>query len=118
MTLRTPDRGGLDETRAYYDAFSKSYERHRRPNSKDGYHAVVDDLEVELCARYGTGKDVLEGGCGTGLILERIQGYARRAPGIDLSPGMLELVTAGVVDVQEGSLTALPFPDATFDLTC
>ena len=114
----TPDRGGLDQTRAYYDEFSKSYERHRRPNSKDGYHALVDDLEVELCARYGTGKDVLECGCGTGLILERIQEHARRAVGIDLSPGMLELARARGLEVEEGSVTALPFEDASFDVTC
>lgn len=115
MTL---EHGGLDETRAYYDEFSKSYERHRRPNREGGYHALVDDLEVELCARYGTGKDVLECGCGTGLILERIQEHARRAVGIDLSPGMLELARSRGLEVQEGSVTALPFPDATFDVTC
>ena len=114
----TAERGGLDQTRAYYDEFSKSYERHRRPNSKDGYHALVDDLEVELCARYGTGKDVLECGCGTGLILERIREHARRAVGIDLSPGMLELARARGLEVEEGSVTALPFEDASFDVTC
>ncbi len=114
----TADHGGLDETRAYYDEFSKSYERHRRPNSQDGYHALVDDLEVDLCARYGAGKDVLECGCGTGLILERIQEFARHAAGIDLSPGMLELARARGLDVREGSVTALPFPDASFDVTC
>jgi ubiquinone/menaquinone biosynthesis C-methylase UbiE len=112
------ERGALDETRAYYDEFSKSYERHRRPNRRDGYHALVDDLEVELCARYGAGKDVLECGCGTGLILERIRGHARHATGIDLSPGMLELARARGLDVHEGSVTELPFADASFDVTC
>ena len=112
------DRGSADVTRAYYDEFSKSYERHRRPNSKDGYHALVDDLEVELCARYGTNKAVLECGCGTGLILERIREHASRAVGIDLSPGMLELARARGLEVEEGSVTALPFPDASFDVTC
>lgn len=111
-----PDRA--DETRAYYDEFSKTYERHRRPNQADGYHALVDDLEIELCARYGTGKDVLECGCGTGLILDRIRQHARRAVGIDLSPGMLELARARGLEVQEGSVTELPFPEATFDVTC
>ena len=98
--MTTPDRGGLDETRAYYDEFSKSYERHRRPNSADGYHALVDDLEVELTARYAAGKDVLECGCGTGLILERIAKTARRAAGIDLSPGMLLLARDRGLEVQ------------------
>lgn len=105
-------------TRAYYDEFSKTYERHRRPNDGDGYHALVDDLEVELCERYGAGLDVLECGCGTGLILERIAPFARRAVGIDLSPGMLERARGRGLDVHEGSVTALPFEDASFDVTC
>lgn len=108
----------LDDTRAYYDEFSKSYEKHRRPNDPGGYHALLDDLEIELVARYGTGKDVLECGCGTGLILERVKEFARRAAGIDLSPGMLSLAKARGLDVREGSVTALPFEDASFDVTC
>jgi ubiquinone/menaquinone biosynthesis C-methylase UbiE len=106
------------KTRAYYDEFSKSYERHRRPNHADGYHALVDDLEVELCERYGRNNDVLECGCGTGLILERIKEFARRAAGIDLSPGMLSIAKDRGLDVREGSVTALPFEDASFDVTC
>lgn len=107
-----------DETRAYYDEFSHSYERHRRPNAQDGYHALVDDLEVELCARYASGKDILECGCGTGLILQRLAEFAHRAVGIDLSPGMLSLARSRGLDVLEGSVTDLPFEDATFDVTC
>jgi ubiquinone/menaquinone biosynthesis C-methylase UbiE len=112
------DERSLDDTRAYYDEFSKSYEKHRRPNDPGGYHALLDDLEIELVARYGTGKDVLECGCGTGLILERLKEVARRAAGIDLSPGMLALAKARGLDVREGSVTALPFEDASFDVTC
>jgi ubiquinone/menaquinone biosynthesis C-methylase UbiE len=105
-------------TRAYYDEFSRAYERHRRPNDANGYHALVDDLEVALVERYGRGKDVLECGCGTGLLLERFGAFARRASGIDLSPGMLEAARARGLDVREGSVTELPFGDATFDVTC
>ena len=107
-----------DATRAYYDEFSHSYEAHRRPNQPHGYHALIDDLEIELVARYGTGKDVLECGCGTGLILDRVRAFARSAPGIDLSPGMLERARARGLDVREGSVTSLPFDDASFDVTC
>ncbi len=105
-------------TRAYYDEFSKIYERHRRPNDANGYHALVDDLEVELCARYGTGREVLECGCGTGLILQRLAEFASRAVGIDLSPGMLDHARERGLEVKEGSVTELPFDDASFDLTC
>jgi len=107
-----------DETRAYYNEFSKHYEDHRRPNDPSGYHALLDDLEIELVERYGAGKDVLECGCGTGLILDRVKRFARRAVGIDLSPGMLALAQERGLDVHEGSVTALPFEDATFDVTC
>lgn len=110
--------GSLDANRKYYDEFSKIYERHRRPNDADGYHALVDDLEVELAARYGTGRDILECGCGTGLILERLAQFGRRAAGIDLSPGMLELARSRGLEVREGSVTDLPFDDASFDVTC
>jgi ubiquinone/menaquinone biosynthesis C-methylase UbiE len=105
-------------TRAYYDEFSAAYEAHRRPNQADGYHALIDDLEVELVRRYGEGKDVLECGCGTGLLLERFASFARAAKGIDLSPGMLSQALARGLDAVEGSVTQLPFDDASFDVTC
>ncbi len=113
-----PADHSLDATREYYDEFSKSYEKHRRPNEADGYHVLVDDLEIDLCARYGTGRDILECGCGTGLILERLARFARRAAGIDLSPGMLDHARERGLEVKEGSVTALPFEDASFDVTC
>src|SRR5262245_18809063 len=110
--MHIESRDHHDATRAYYDEFSASYERHRRPNHADGYHALIDDLEVELCERYGRNNDVLECGCGTGLILDRIAAFARRAAGIDLSPGMLSVASDRGLDVREGSVTDLPFRDS------
>ncbi len=107
-----------EHTRAYYNEFAKRYEAERRPNQPDGYHALVDDLEVELVERYGRGKDVLEVGCGTGLLLERFAKFASSAKGIDLSPGMLHLATARGLDAREASATAIPFDDHSFDVVC
>jgi ubiquinone/menaquinone biosynthesis C-methylase UbiE len=106
----------LSSTRAYYDEFANAYERHR--HDPRGYHAMLDDLEIDLTERYGAGRDVLEAGCGTGLLLDRIAKFARTAKGIDLSPGMLEQARARGLDVREGSVTALPFDSASFDVTC
>ena len=50
---------------------------------------MLDDLEVEIVERYGAGRQVLEVGCGTGLLLDRVAHFARGARGIDLSAGML-----------------------------
>jgi ubiquinone/menaquinone biosynthesis C-methylase UbiE len=110
--------GSHDSNREYYDAFSRGYERIRGKNDPGGYHELLDNLEAGYVERFGLGRDVLEVGCGTGLVLERIKKFARTAKGVDLSPGMLEKARARGLDVVEGSATALPFPDATFDVTC
>jgi ubiquinone/menaquinone biosynthesis C-methylase UbiE len=106
------------DTRTYYDEFSKGYERLRGSNDPGGYHALVDDLEVDFASRFAAGGDLLEVGCGTGLLLERLAKVARKAEGIDLSPGMLGKARERGLTVQEGTATDLPFPDASFDVTC
>ncbi len=105
-------------TRSYYDEFSRRYEAERRPNRPGGYHALVDDLEVEVVRRYAAGGDLLECGVGTGLLLERFAEFARSAKGIDLSPGMLEGARLRGLSVREASVTSIPFNDQSFDVTC
>jgi ubiquinone/menaquinone biosynthesis C-methylase UbiE len=75
-------------------------------------------LEIEFVRRFSTDRDVLEVGCGTGLLLERIAHFARSTKGIDLSDGMLEKARARGLDVTLGSATDLPFDDARFDVAC
>jgi SAM-dependent methyltransferase len=102
------------QSRAYYDDFSAGYERERHA----GYHAMLDELEVEAVAKYARHVHVLEVGCGTGLVLERLARIARSVKGLDLSPGMAEKARARGLDVVIGSATDIPFPDASFDLAC
>jgi SAM-dependent methyltransferase len=106
------------DNREYYDAFAERYEAHRGGRPGAGYHDLLDELESGFVERYGRGKDVLEVGCGTGLVLERIRRFARSAVGIDLSPKMLELARARQLDVQLGDATRLPFADDSFDVAC
>lgn len=107
-----------EQSRAYYDEFAEHYEDRRAGHVQGGYHDLLDELESDFVRKYGEGKDVLEVGCGTGLVLSRIARFARSNKGIDLSPGMLEKAKARGLDVAVGSATALPFPDASFDVTC
>jgi SAM-dependent methyltransferase len=86
--------GSQESNRAYYDAFADLYEARRGDNHPSGYHELVDELESGYVKRYGAGRDVLEVGCGTGLILRRIQSFAKSAKGVDLSPGLLEKARA------------------------
>jgi len=106
------------DTRAYYDEFSRRYDDRRGGREPGGYHDLIDDLEVDLVERYGGERDILEVGCGTGLLLERIARFARSARGVDLSPGMLARARERGLDVSEASATDLPFEAASFDVAC
>jgi ubiquinone/menaquinone biosynthesis C-methylase UbiE len=101
------------DNRAYYDQFAQNYEDHRH----GGYHLLVDDLESALVLDEARGKDVLEVGCGTGLILRRVAEVARSHVGLDLSEGMLAKARARGLNVVQGSATELPFEDGSFDLS-
>ena len=101
-------------TQAYYDDFSGGYERERGR----GYHGLIDDLEVEVALPLARDARVLEAGCGTGLILERLAPVAEEAWGVDLSPGMLRKAQNRGLNVVVGSVTELPFADESFDMVC
>jgi ubiquinone/menaquinone biosynthesis C-methylase UbiE len=110
--------GSHESNRNYYDTFSETYEDHRGENDPGGYHELLDELETDFVRRYAEGRDVLEVGCGTGLVLRRIQSFAKSAKGVDLSPGMLEKARERGLEVVEGSATELPFADKSFDVAC
>jgi SAM-dependent methyltransferase len=107
-----PDRPSTPTTKEYYDRFSATYDVGRH----EGYHKLIDDLELELIKRYGAGKDVFEAGCGTGLLLRQAADVARQAVGLDLSRGMLGPARQRGLPVVQGSLTAVPLPSESFDL--
>ena len=104
--------GSKAGNRAYYDAFATTYDDGR----DRGYHKLIDDQAAALVQRVGEGRELLEVGCGTGLILERVARFAKRAEGIDLSPGMLQLARERGLEVREGDCKRLPFDDASFDV--
>ena len=107
MTTQAPR-----DNQSYYDEFAAWYERERH----DGYHRMIDDLEVDLLSEHVQGRDVLEVGCGTGLILHRVAQGAKRAVGIDISQGMLEQAQRRGLEVAQADVLALPFEDASFDV--
>ena len=94
----------------YYDEFSATYEQHRH----HGYHVLIDELELAAARQYCRGL-VLEAGCGTGLILHRLEQIADVTVGVDLSAGMLKHASSRGMRVAQSSVDTLPFPDACFD---
>ncbi|MBN1356417.1 class I SAM-dependent methyltransferase [bacterium] len=101
------------DNRKYYDAFAQSYDRSR----KRGYHALIDDLEIKSIETLYPGSTVLEVGCGSGLILERLAEPARMSVGVDLSMGMLKRASQRHRNLIQSDLVCLPFAADRFDLT-
>jgi ubiquinone/menaquinone biosynthesis C-methylase UbiE len=77
---------------------------------------MLDELETAVALPRVRGRDLLEVGCGTGLVLQRLAPHARRAVGVDLSEGMLRRAAARGLRVVQGDAVRLPFRDATFDV--
>jgi ubiquinone/menaquinone biosynthesis C-methylase UbiE len=108
----------LEATRRYYDEFAQRYDDKRGGRVAGGYHDLLDELEMGFLERFATGKEVLEVGCGTGLLLEQMKRFVKSAEGVDLSPGMLERARERGLTVRHGSVTALPFEDRSYDVVC
>jgi len=103
----------LSDNQSYYDAFSSTYDVERL----DGYHTMIDELEFDFLRSFtGPTSTVLEAGCGTGLILQRIRPFVKQANGVDLSLGMLSKAKERGLDVSQADLVSLPFEDNHFDV--
>jgi SAM-dependent methyltransferase len=60
-------------------------------------------------------REIVDLGCGTGAILERL-GNPDKNAGVDLSPVAVAFCRErGLNNVMEGDISALPFPDQSFD---
>ncbi len=99
-------------TKQYYIDFSKWYENERH----HGYHAMLDRLELDILLPLAENRDILEVGCGTGLIMRGLEDTAKSMVGLDISPGMLEEARRRGFNVVEGNAEELPFEDESFDL--
>jgi SAM-dependent methyltransferase len=100
----------MERAQRYYDQFSQTYEEGRG----HGYHQLIDDLELSVARRYCRGR-VLEAGCGTGLILERLARQHPGSLGFDLSAGMLRKARDRRLHVVQSSVAAIPFASNRFD---
>lgn len=99
---------------------AENYERHFVP-------AIARPVSVELLrtADLQPGARVLDVGCGTGVIARRAAetvGAGGSVAGLDVSPDMIAVASAmpvaegAPIEWHQGDATALPFPDASFDV--
>jgi ubiquinone/menaquinone biosynthesis C-methylase UbiE len=97
---------------AYYDKLSEVYDRDRAK----GYFEFVNQFELNTILPHAKGNKVLEVGCGTGILLERVSKVAKRAVGIDLSNEMVKVAKARGLEAKKAFATKIPFKDNSFDI--
>jgi len=89
----------------------------REQYAKGGIGVRYWDYRDRAAFRHLVGNDILDAGCGEGITLEKLVGQfsAARVVGIDTEPENLEICRKHQLPVQEGSVYALPFAEASFD---
>jgi len=109
-----PHASVTQRVRAEYDALAPRYEQRWGPYVRASADATLGRLRLR------PGDRVLDVGCGTGVLLQRIQ-HAQpgvRLAGVDLAPGMLAQARARLpneVALLAADAEALPFPAGSFD---
>ena len=103
-----------DKFVGWYDALKRS----RFSNAFAYGRSKIDALVDELFASLPKGGKVLDVGCGTGEHLQHAIDRGLSASGVEPAPAMLEVARRNVpkAEIHQGVATALPFPDAQFDL--
>ena len=101
--------------RVAYDEVADSYADHLRSTEPE---QPVELAMIDHFASLLTGeRRVLDAGCGAGRLLPLLADLGCRVEGIDLSPGMIRRAQRDHPSfaTRVGSLTELPYPDASFD---
>lgn len=105
-----PERASDGYVKTVFDAFADTFESKLQSLGYKAPGLLVGAVERALANRgaAGTGLDVLDAGCGTGLCAPLLRPMARTLEGVDLSPKMLDLARRrGLYDVLvEAELTA------------
>lgn len=99
---------------SHFDRIATAYDQSLPPHVVEHYLRKRTGFVLEHCPR----GEVLDVGCGTGLLATRLAGAGYGVTGVDPSEGMLEVLRARTpeVDAVRGSGTSLPLADDTFDL--
>lgn len=102
-----PQRAADNYVRGTFDAFSESFDAKLEYLEYQAPKLVAASLARCLGSPAGN-LDLLDAGCGTGLLAAHVASYCRHLVGVDLSSGMLEKARArgGYDSLHESELTA------------
>ncbi|MFA9400906.1 MAG: class I SAM-dependent methyltransferase [Acidobacteriota bacterium] len=105
----------LRSQEAHFDEIAGEYDDSLPTHVVEHYLAK----RVAFVSRLLESGSVLDVGCGTGVLASRLVDHGFEVSGVDPSDGMLDRLRERDprIEARQGSATALPFEDASFDLT-
>lgn len=113
---------GLDAVKHYKSAAWTSTERAQiydrtTSSTSDLTHFVTSEYIGLLNQRIAPRSQVLDLGCGTGVLTKALAALGHDVTGVDISQAMLDKIdtSVGRITLRQGDVYALPFADASFD---
>jgi SAM-dependent methyltransferase len=105
----------VNHAHTHFDDVAAVYDESLPAHVVEHYLRRRSEYVASVCP---PGADVLDVGCGTGTLAARLAAAGYNVTGVDPSEGMLEVLRARGSSVRavQGSGTALPFADDSFDL--
>lgn len=102
----------IEEIKTYYDELASTYDQNRFGNSYGTYIDLQERAYLKKNLPSLNSNAILDLGCGTGRFLD----YASH--GVDISPKMIEVAKGKFPDkdINLGSVSEIPHPDAFFDI--
>ena len=120
-----PDHATRENAVAYFDNHAEYYESSQYRTTRRTFVNARQDRLVSIVAatEMDPASAVLDAGCGPGNLLYPLASRCGHLCAMDASPRMLDLARRNGkqlanVTYQVGSIDALPFADASFDLVC
>lgn len=110
--------------RSIYDDWASSYDKEVTDEAQEYVAPALSGAYLLQALKASTlnGLEILDAGCGTGLVGAHLATLGGKVDGVDLSEGMLEIAgkTKAYRNLQTADLsTRLAFKDGTYDaLTC
>lgn len=112
-------KGMNDQNRRAYDQIAEEYHEKRTDPARNAWNEFLEVPTMErLLKPLVRQKRVLDLGCGTGLLSDKIYRWGADVFGVDPSPRMIEKAESlgHRVSFQVGSAENLPYAAATFDV--
>ena len=102
-----------------YNQIAQEYRKKRSDPQKNTWNELLEVPAIEAILKASVnGKLILDLGCGTGLLTQKIKNWGGQVIGIDPAEKMIELATldSPEIDFKVGPAEALPFGERAFDV--